>query len=261
MCKSTRYFSNQTFLTTATSAAALWYNRGMKNQPKVTDLTHTISAAIPAWDGKPDFELQTTTDYPDCTPPNLFRIQKQTIGMSVGTHIDAPAHVIPGGRTVDQLTAEELVAECVVIDVSAEADEHYVVMPAAIEKFEKQYGEIPGHALVVFYTGWSKRWEMPERYHNNHVFPSVHVDTAGILLKRNIAGLAIDTFSCDTGASGFPVHQVVLGADKYLIENVANANLLPPTGAKAIALPMKIKGATEAPLRLVALWDAPVGRS
>src|SRR3954468_11198593 len=109
----------------------------MKKQPMIIDLTHTISDNVPAWDGKPYFELVTTTDYKDCVPPDVFRIQKVGIGMSVGTHIDAPAHVIPGGRTVDQLTMKELFVECIVIDVSAEADEHYLAKPVVIEKFEK----------------------------------------------------------------------------------------------------------------------------
>ena len=173
--------------------------------------------------------------------------------MSVGTHIDAPAHVIPGGRTIDQLTPEELVAACVVIDVSKETDEKYLIMPSAIEKFEKEHGKIPERSLVIFYTGWSKHWETPEKYHNNHVFPGVDITTAELLLERNIVGVGIDTFSCDTGKNGFPVHRTLLGADKYLIENVANAHVLPAIGAKVVVAPMKIKNATEAPLRLIAL--------
>lgn len=225
----------------------------MNKEFKVIDLTHSLSNAIPAWDGKADFELSMVTDYKDCTPPDLFRTQKIHASMSLGTHMDAPAHVIPGGRIIDKLTLEELVADCVVIDVSREAHEDYLVMPSAVENFEKQHGRIPEHSLVIFYTGWSKYWDTPGKYHNGFAFPSVDVSTAELLLKRNIAGLGIDTFSCDTGKKGFPVHRAILGADKYLVENVANANLLPSTGAKVLVLPMKIKEGTEAPIRLVGL--------
>lgn len=225
----------------------------MKKKVNVIDLTHEISGDIPAWDGKPYFELPIVVDYKDCVPPDLFRINQLNIGMSVGTHIDAPAHVIPDGRTVDQLAHDELVAECVVIDVSREADEKYLTMPETIEKFEKEHGTIPEHAFVIFYTGWSKHWETPEKYHNQYAFPGVDPSTAELLLKRNIVGVGIDTFSCDTGKNGFPVHRAILGADKYLVENVANADKLPATGATVLVLPLKIKNATEAPLRLVAL--------
>lgn len=228
----------------------------MKQPYKVIDLTHAISDSVPAWDGKPVFELTTLVDYKDCVPPNLFRIQKLTTGMSVGTHLDSPAHVIPGGRTIDQLTPEELITDCVVIDVSAEADEHYLVEPATIEKFEQQHGTIPADSLVVIYTGWSKHWDNPEKYHNDYVFPGVDLVAAELLLKRGIRGIGIDTFSCDTGQNGFPVHRAVLGADKYLVENIANADLLPATGARIFVLPMKVRNATEAPLRLVGLVEA-----
>jgi len=227
----------------------------MKQPYKVIDLTHTISDSVPAWDGNPVFELTTLVDYKDCVPPNLFRIQKLTTGMSVGTHLDAPAHVIPGGRIIDQITVEELVVDCVVIDVSAEADEHYLLGTDAIEQFEQEYGAIPPSSLVIVHTGWSKHWDIPDKYHNDHVFPGVSLPAAKLLLERNIRGIGIDTFSCDTGNDGFPVHQAVLGADKYLVENVANADLLPATGAKVFVLPTKIKNATEAPVRLVGLIE------
>ena len=225
----------------------------MNGQFKILELTHPLSSDIPSWDGKADFELSTITDYKDCTPPDLFRTQKINASVSLGTHMDAPAHVIPGGRTIDKLTLEELVVDCVVIDVSQEAHENYLVMPSAIEKFEKEHGEIADHSLVIFYTGWSKYWGNPEKYHNKFGFPSVDVSMAEILLQRKVVGLGIDTFSCDTGKNGFPVHRAILGADKYLVENIANANLLPTIGGKIFVLPTKLNNATEAPVRLIAL--------
>jgi kynurenine formamidase len=167
--------------------------------------------------------------------------------------MDAPSHIIEGGRTIDLLTMDELVVDCVVVDVSDRADESFMVMPSVIEEFEKAHGEIPKSSLIIFYTGWSKFWNEPAKYHNEHKFPSVHPDTAEILVKRGVVGVGIDTLSCDTGADGFPVHRIILGADKYLVENVTNADKLPLTGAKVFVMPTKIKGATEAPIRLVAL--------
>ena len=126
-------------------------------------------------------------------------------------------------------------------------------MPSSVEKFETEYGIIPAGSFVLFYTGWDKYWETPEKYHGNYHFPSVHASTAELLLSRSIVGLGIDTLSCDRGDTGYPVHRTILGAGKYLIENIANAGSLPPTGAKIYALPMKIADATEAPIRLIAL--------
>jgi len=225
----------------------------MTNKFKIIDLTHTLSPGIPYWDGTCGFKLSVDTDYVDCTPPDTFRTQKIKCNAGIGTHIDAPAHCIPGAKTIESLSMDELVTDCVVIDVSKEADENYVIMPDAVEKFEKEYGEIKQSTFVIFYTGWDKYWNTPEKYQNNHKFPSVHESTAQLLLQRNIAGLGIDTLSADTGANGFPVHRAILGAGKYLVENIANAKELPAVGAKSIVLPMKIKDGTEAPIRLIAL--------
>jgi kynurenine formamidase len=96
------------------------------------------------------------------------------------------------------------------------------------------------------------RWDNKEKYRNNLQFPSIHEDTAKLLLERNIAGLGVDTLSADTGKNGFPVHRAILSAGKYLVENIANANTLPSVGAKICVLPIKIKEGTEAPVRLLA---------
>lgn len=225
----------------------------MNQNFKTIDLTHTITEMIPTWDGDCGFHLPIAVDYKDCTEPDLFRIQKIECKAGIGTHMDAPAHCIVDGRTIEALPLQELVTDCIVVDVSAKANEHYMITSSDVEAFEKAHGEIPAGSLVIFYTGWSKHWETPEKYNNNHVFPSVDVSTAELLLTRGIVGIGIDTLSCDTGAHGFPVHRAILGANKYLIENVANAHLLPPTGAKVAVLPVKIKDATEAPIRLIAL--------
>lgn len=229
------------------------YNVFMNKELKTIDLTHSLSGGIPFWSGKSGFELEIKTDYKDCTPPDTFRTQKIKCATGIGTHIDSPAHVVPGGRTVDKLKLEELVIDCIVIDVSHEAHESYTIKPDVVEKFEKENGKIKPNSFVIFFTGWDKHWETPEKYHNNYMFPSVHVSTAEILLKRGVVGIGTDTLSCDKGDAGFPVHRAILGANKYLIENIANAKLLPAVGAKTLVLPMKIKGGTEAPIRLVAL--------
>lgn len=50
----------------------------------------------------------------------------------------------------------------------------------------------------------------------------------------------------------FSVHELFLGAGKYLIENVANAHLLPLIGAYGIVLPLKLSEGAEAPVRFIA---------
>ena len=77
------------------------------------DLTHLLSKDIPSWDGSCGFKLSIETDYKDCTPPNLFRSQHIQTRAGMGTHMDAPAHCIPGGKTIDTLELTDLVTHCV----------------------------------------------------------------------------------------------------------------------------------------------------
>jgi kynurenine formamidase len=86
-------------------------------------------------------------------------------------------------------------------------------------------------------------------------FPGFSGDAAEFLVKeRHIHGIGIDTPSIDYGPSqDFVVHQLVNGADCYGLENVANLEKVPPTGAIIMALPIKIKGGTGGPARIIAI--------
>jgi kynurenine formamidase/GNAT superfamily N-acetyltransferase len=215
------------------------------------DLTHTLEPSIPCWDKSCGFENTIQLDYSDCTDAVKFRVQHIAMDAGIGTHIDAPAHSTPGGLTIDQLSLTDLQANCVVIDVSDKAHERYSLLISDIEQFELEYGKIPPSSFVLIRTGWDKFWTQPEKYHNNHVFPSVSLAAAKCLLDRQIVGLGIDTLSPDRPENGYPVHALLLGAGKYIIENVANAALLPPCGSRILVFPIKIKGGTEAPVRLI----------
>jgi kynurenine formamidase len=50
-----------------------------------------------------------------------------------------------------------------------------------------------------------------------------------------------------------------LGADKIILENVANLDNMPSIGGFVMILPIKIKDGTEAPVRLVGLIEREVG--
>ncbi len=75
-----------------------------------------------------------------------------------------------------------------------------------------------------------------------------------LLVERRVAGVGIDTASMDYGQSkDFITHQALNGAGIYGLENIANLEKVPVKGATLIALPMKIKGGSGGPVRIVAL--------
>ena len=222
---------------------------------KIVDLTHSLSATTPTWEGGCGFQHETILDYAACSTDVKFKIQKMSLFAGLGTHMDAPAHCIPGAKTIDAFNLNELIAPCIVIDVSKESHADYRLSTETIRRFEEKYGVIGSGSFVIIRTGWDRFWSEPEKYRNNLQFPSIAHDAAILLLERQIVGLGIDTLSPDTPDSGYPVHQTLLSAGIYLIENVANSGQLPPMGSISLALPLKIAEATEAPMRFIALIE------
>lgn len=220
---------------------------------KIIDLTHTLSPAIPTWDGSCGFEQQTVIDYADCTTRTKFRVQKLCMSAGIGTHMDAPAHCIPNGRTIENIDLASLCSPCVVIDVRAQAHPEYSISTEDIERFEREHGIIKPGTLVAFNTGWDKHWHDQIAYRNEHIFPAICPKAADQLVARKIIGVAIDTLGVDRPSDDYPVHAILLGANIYIIENATHLDKLPPIGAHTIALPIKIAGGTEAPIRFIGL--------
>lgn len=226
----------------------------MNNFPfQIIDLSHTLTKDIPSWHSHCGFNIHSTLDYDACESEVKFRVQSLSMEAGIGTHIDAPAHCIPGAATVEKISLNTLIAPCIVIDISAYAEEEYSFSVSDIQAWQHQYGDIPPKSFVLIRTGWDQYWYQPTRYHNQHRFPSVSIMAAQYLLQWDIVGLGIDTLSPDRPADGYPVHQLLLSQGKYIIENVANSAALPAKGSYICALPIKIEDATEAPVRLIGL--------
>ncbi|KTD30445.1 MULTISPECIES: cyclase family protein [Legionella] len=219
----------------------------------VIDLTHTLDEFSPSWEQRCGFSTSLLEDYNECDGQVSFRVQQFNTPAGIGTHVDAPAHCMPHGLTIDQIPLSQLIAPAVVIDVSKKAHESYFVSLRDIEAFEKRHGFISEGTFVLINTGWSRFWTQPERYHNHHRFPCVSKEAAAFLTSRNILGLGIDTLSPDRAEGDYPVHQLLLSAGKLIVENAAHLEQLPVIGSLIMILPMKVKNATEAPIRLLGL--------
>lgn len=182
-----------------------------------------------------------------------------------GTHIDAPIHFAEGRLAVDEIPLQKLIAPAVVIDVrpSVADNRDYRLSREDLDKWESRHGPIQAGAVVLMFTGWGKGWPDPSRYLGSATpsdpktlhFPGFSKEAAEFLVKeRRVDGIGIDTPSIDYGPSDdFIVHQIVNGANLYGLENVANLDRLPPKGAILIALPIKIKGGTGGPVRIIAV--------
>ena len=182
-----------------------------------------------------------------------------------GTHIDAPLHFAEGRLAVDEIPLQKLIAPAVVIDVRASVTENrdYRLSRQDLDRWESRHGLIQQGAVVLMLTGWGQGWPDRSRYLGSATpsdpktlhFPGFSKEAAEFLVKeRHIDGIGIDTPSIDHGPSqDFIVHQIINGANLYGLENIANLEKLPPKGAILLALPIKIKGGTGGPVRIIAV--------
>jgi len=168
---------------------------------------------------------------------------------------------------VDQIPIDSLIGPAAGIDVTERAggDRNYQVTVADLQVFESRHGRIPDGAMVLIRTGFGASWPDAERDLGTtrrgedavaelHC-PGLHPEAAPWLAsERTVHAVGIDTASIDHGPSQlFQSHRILFARGIPALENVAYLDRLPPTGATVIALPMKIRGGSGAPLRIVAL--------
>jgi kynurenine formamidase len=85
-------------------------------------------------------------------------------------------------------------------------------------------------------------------------FPGYSKAAAELLVHRDVVGIGIDTLSIDPGnAQEFSAHLVMLGAGKYQIENMANLDRLPATGAIAVIGVLPVMDGSQAQARILGL--------
>jgi kynurenine formamidase len=234
------------------------------DRSKLVDLTHSFDQSTIYWPNAESFRWEKER-WGKSETGSWYAAARYAASEHGGTHIDSPIHFAEGKATVDEIPLTQLVGPAVVVDVTKQSkrDPDYQVSASDIQRWERNNGRIPVGAIVLFRTGWSKFWPDKKRYIGSDVpkdtahlhFPGLARDAAEYLAKRaRIVGIGIDTASIDPGISrDFIAHQILNGANFYGLENLANLERLPAKGAWIIALPMKIRGGSGAPTRVIAV--------
>jgi kynurenine formamidase len=226
----------------------------------IVDLGHALNSRNPYWPGPgyEPFKFETfATIEKDHVLSGKFSMDEHT-----GTHLDAPNHFVTGQVSVDKIPLKQLFGPAIVIDVrpKVQSNPDYLLQPSDITTFEQAHGPIPENAVVFMYTGWDSRWDNYDAYKNadaNKVlhFPGFSPEAVRVLVdERSVAGIGIDTLSVDYGMStDFVVHHISHGKGKFHLENVANLESIPATGAFVIVAPIKVENGTGGPARVFAL--------
>jgi kynurenine formamidase len=176
-------------------------------------------------------------------------------------------HFARGRHTVDEIPLEQLIGPAIIIDVTSKCANNpdYQVSVADFQNWERTNGRIARGMIVLLRTGFAKFYPDRKRYLGTDErgadavaklhFPGLDPQAARWLMQnREIKAIGLDTASIDYGQSTlFESHRTLFDKNIPAFENVANLDKLPAKGFSVIALPMKIKGGSGGPLRIVAL--------
>jgi kynurenine formamidase len=233
---------------------------------KIIDLTHSYDQETIFWPTEEGFRLES--EFAGMTEKGYYyTANKFCTAEHGGTHIDAPLHFAEGRRSVDQIPLEQLIGEAVVIDVSqkCEKDADYRIIAQDLQDWEKEHGQIPAQSIILLRTGFGRHWPDRLKYMGTAErgeaavaklhFPGLDHTAAEWLIKnRSIKAVGLDTPSIDYGQSTlFETHRVLFEQNIPAFENLAHLENLPTKDFSVIALPMKIKGGSGAPLRIIAI--------
>lgn len=233
---------------------------------KIIDLSYAYDADTIFWPTAEGFRLEK--DFEGMTEKGYYyAANKFSTAEHGGTHLDSPVHFAEGRNTVDQIPLEQLLGEGYVLDISkqCEANPDYQIATEDFLQWEKSNGEIPKGAIVLLRTGYGKYWPDRQKYMGTNErgagavpqlhFPGLHPDAARWLVgNRSIKAIGLDTPSIDYGQSTlFESHRALFDRNIPAFENLANLDKLPLKNFVIIALPMKIKGGSGSPLRVIAI--------
>ena len=233
---------------------------------RVVDLTYAFGADTVYWPTAEQFKLET--DFEGVTDKGYFySAYRYSAAEHGGTHLDSPVHFAKGHYSIDQLPLEQLMGSAIVIDVTAQCatNPDYLVSVADFENWEKRNGKIGPGTIVLLRTGFGKFYPDKKKYLGTDErgaeavaklhFPGLDPAAARWLTQnRSIKAIGLDTASIDYGQSTmFDSHRILFDKNIPSFENVANLDQLPAKGFSVIALPMKIKGGSGGPLRIIAI--------
>lgn len=210
---------------------------------RIVDLSHPIHPGTPVYPGAPPVRLQPlATVHEHGFAERLISLTSHT-----GTHMDAPAHLLAGGRSLDRVPAERFVGRACVLDLTAAGPE---VPPRALEA---QAGRLAGCTAVLLRTGWDRHWGDPAYLGG---FPVLSAASARWLAAHGVTTAGVDAISFDPlDAPSLPIHRLLLGAGVLLVENLTRLACLPPAGFTLCCLPLPLADADGAPCRAVAILD------
>lgn len=222
------------------------------------DLTHELNPETPHWVGWDALQVEEKMNLDH----SIFAAHAYTTVGQYGTHVDAPCHMVKGGRSLEQVSVEEMVMPLCVVNLEDKVRQNpdYVMTPQDILDWEAVYGKIPEGAFVAFQSGWSRfpgDMDNCDAQGNRH-FPGWSLEAVKFLVEeRNVGSIGHETSDTEapitSGKTNYEVEYYILEQDRIQVELLKNLELCPPAGALIFCTFPRVTGGTGYPARCFAL--------
>ncbi len=184
------------------------------------DITMPLGPGTPVYPGDPPVIMEPISA-PD--GGDRYGLSRLSLGTHAGTHVDPPAHFVPGGATVEALPLEVLIGPALVAEAAAGQPVEAATITA-----------LPVAERLLLRTGGAPLTE----------------GAARALVARGVRLVGVDGLSVAPDERPGPVHHILLGAGVVVVEGLALAGVTP--GAYTlICLPLRLEGGDGAPVRAV----------
>lgn len=202
---------------------------------KIIDLTQTFTKDMPVYPGDPKSSLEQIA----FIEKDTFNDYKITTVMHVGTHMDAPLHMIHEGKTIDEIIPDKFIGKGILLDVRDKSKIDSTVLNNL---------QITEGAIVLLYTGFGTKYRSEEYYKG---YPELTEDFANKIVELKVKMVGMDMLGPDHDKP-WTTHKILLRNEILILENLANLDqLLGTKNFEVIALPAKLK-ADAAPVRVIA---------
>ncbi len=202
---------------------------------QIIDLTHTFIDNMPVYPGDPAVTLKSVAEL----ATSGYNDHELKSFMHVGTHMDAPLHMIADGKHMDEIALERFMGQGVLLDVRGRQK---------IDATAFDGVSVKPDSIVLLYTGFESKYHSDSYYDN---YPAVTEDFAQKAVDLQVKIVGMDILGPDQPP--FPTHKILLGNEVLIIENLCNLHmLLGVPKFEVMALPMKLH-ADAAPVRVMAI--------
>jgi arylformamidase len=200
------------------------------------DVSLPIHPGMVVYEGDPGVAIKPYRRMERGDPADVSVLE---LGSHTGTHVDAPAHFLPGAPTLDELPLDAFVGPALVAEVSADR---------RIGRADLERLELGPHRRLVLKTPNSRRWA-EGRFVRDYV--ALDLAAADWVVERGLRLIAIDYLSIEGfGAEGHPVHKRLLGAGVVVVEGL-DLSRVTPGAFELLCLPLPVRGVDGAPCRVL----------